>query len=529
MTAGEAGSGSSNSFGGGTSFTIAGGVGSVSWTMAEIVESSGTLARTAQLMQPLLDRLASERRWLGAATAGDFNFPGDTMDAMVFAEWRCGAVSSRIENLARKAGQAAANYAATEANNANAAAAAARLAALGQGLLTWRAGPLAPVAVGLDLLNWLEAAKRQGLRDATEAALNNGGAYAAGTLGPGVVALYLLAQLRRRDTGPAGSAPAFMLRKSFDRAGMVRPGKISVRPVPAQEWDPDAAGQLPPGHAVFLDGQPWTIDATFEAMLGGSNDAYGYPPGSIGVIRVQRPDGSNAWVVHLPGTEDWSALDSTNPFDMEGNLEGLTAAQRVEFQQQEVLVQELIKAALQSAGAIAGEDVLLTGHSGGGIHAAAAAASPAFLADVNVRMVVIAGSPARNMAVGDGIAVLELENEDDIVTAADFGPPAPNTNWVTVTSHRPPVAGGALEVVGQAHSLENYMADAAELDGSGDPAVQASKETLRNILGVPAGGAAAGAAIAGTKWVFQGRDNNKARAKPGPPPVRGRDFSPGAR
>lgn len=451
------------------------------------------------------------------------------MDAMVLAEWRCGAVSSRIEILAQKANQAAANYAAVEANNAHTAALAARLAALGQGLHTWRAGPLAPVVAGLDLLNWLQVARRQGLRDAMESALNNGGAYVAGTLGPSMVILYLLAQLRRRNTEPAGSVPAFRLRKLFDGAGIVRPGTLSVRPVPAQDWDPAAAGHFQPGHAKSLDGQPWTVDATFESMLGGSNDAYGYPPGSIGVVRVQRPDGSNAWVVHLPGTEDWSALDSTNPFDMEGNMEGLTAAQQEEFEQQKVLVQELIKESLRSAGAQPGEAVVLTGHSGGGIHAAAAAASPAFLADVNVKMIVIAGSPARNMAVGDGIAVLELENDNDIVTAADFGPPSPHKNWVTVTSHRPPVAGGTVEVVEQAHSLDNYMEDAAELDGSSDPALQSSQETLRNILGVSAGGVAAGSAIAGTKWVYQGRDNNKPQAKPGAPPVKGKDFSPGSR
>lgn len=524
--AGGAFAGSSSFYDGGTSFTVSGGVGSVSWTMAEIVECSGALARLAQLMQPLIDRLASERRWLGTAAAGTFNYPGDAVDAMVLAEWRCGAVSSRIENLARKASQAAANYAAAEANNANAAALAARLAALGQGLRAWRAGPLAPVTAGLDVLDWLGEAKRRGLRDAAEYALNNGGAYAAGTLGPGMVILYLLAQLRGRDTEPAGSVPAFMLRKSLDRAGMVRPGTLSVRPVPAQEWSPATVSHFPPGHADSLDGQPWTMDATFESMLGGSNDAYGYPPGSVGVVRIQRPDGTSAWVVHLPGTEDWSTLDSSNPFDMEGNLEGLTAARQEEFAQQEVLVQELIKEALQSAGAQPGEEVVLTGHSGGGIHAAAAAASPAFLADVNVKMIVIAGSPARNMAVGNGITVLELENEDDIVTAADFGPTAPSKNWVTVTSHRPSVPGGAVEVVGQAHSLDNYMVDAAELDGSSDPALQASQETLRNILGVSAGGAAA---MAGTKWVYQGRDNNRPSAKPGPPPVKGKDFTPGAR
>ena len=57
-------------------------------------------------------------------------------------------------------------------------------------------------------------------------------------------------------------------------------------------------------------------------------------------------------------------------------MEGMTAAHQEEFEQQEVLVQELIKESLAASGALPGEDVVLTGHSGGGIHAAAAAADP---------------------------------------------------------------------------------------------------------------------------------------------------------
>lgn len=499
---------------GGTTFTSAGGAGSISCTVAEISEAAVALHRIAQLMDPLTDRLRSEWVWLGEASTAAAVYPIASLEAMRAALWQCMGLQGGVARLANKAAQAGSNYAQTESRNANALANAEKAAMLRDGLGTWAWGPLAPAKFGADILKVLETAKHDGLRDAVEQVLRHGGAYAAGVLGPGTAMMYLLSGVAGKDASTTGARPAFIMRKLFDATDLSRPGHLTVRQVPAQEWDPANAKYYPPGHATPAGGEPCRVEASIRGMLDGSNDAYKYPPGSIGVVRVERPDGTNAWVVHLPGTEDWSTIDSSNPFDMEGNLEGLTAASREAFNQQEVLVQELIKAALASSGALPGEDVLLTGHSGGGIHAAAAAADPAFLADVHVKMIIIAGSPAKNSGVGDGISVLDLQNENDIVTAADYGPPAPSRNWVTVTSHRPTAAGdgGLGEFLGDAHSMDNYADDAAALDRSDDPAVAASRETLRNFLGV----GVAGAAVGGTKWVIQGRDvNNESKRKPG--------------
>lgn len=518
---------------GSTTFTVDGGFGSVAWTLAEIVEASSGLLRIAELLNPVIDRLASERLWLDQASYGTVAYPQGSLDAMSYAQMCCWGAQSGTSALALKAGKAAENYEATEVRNANFAALRARLQAVGGGWQTWLAGPLAPVKAVLDLHDWEEAARRDGLRDTVESTLNDAGAHVAGALGPGVSLIYLLSLLRRSDAGNAGVGSAFTLRKFFDQAGLVRPGSLGVRQVPEQEWNPARGTYTPPGHAQLVDGSPCAVEATLENLLNGSKDAYAYPPGSIAVVRIPRPDATNVWIVHLPGTEDWSTLDSANLFDMEGNLEGMTAAQQKKFTQQQILVQELIKEALKAAGALPGEDVLLTGHSGGGIHAAAAAADPVFLAEVNVKTIVIAGAPAKNAHVEPDITVVDLENEDDIVTATDFGPPLSSKDWVTVTSHRPPVAGGIVEIVENAHSIDNYIDDAAELDHSGDPAVQAAKERIRNLLGVATGGAAAGGAVAGSKWVFQGRDNNKPRtkkaAKQQPVPVPGKDFTPGNR
>lgn len=522
-----------NEAGDGTSFSVAGGVGSIRYTLAEISEAGVGLARLAERMDPLVDRLQAEWLWLGDAAQSAPVFPYGPLEDMQNALWSCKSARTDTARLAGKAVQASANYAATETRAVNAALMTGSIAAMMEGRNMRNLALLAPWTLAVGLAKELHRAKREGLRDVMERHLNNGGATVAGALGFGVGFAYLLSQLPRQDAGSAGVRPAYALRKFFDAAGLARSGHLAIRQVPAQEWEAEAR-QLPPGHAIIdpAAGDPCEVEATIRGMLAGSQDAYGYPPGSLGVVRVVRPDGQISWVVHLPGTEDWSTIDSTNPFDMEGNLEGLTAAWKTHFMQEQVLVQEFIKTALESSGARPGEEVVLTGHSGGGIHAAAAAADPAFLERVNVKMIVIAGSPAKNAKVPDTISVLDLENDNDVVTAADFGPPPASKNWVTVTSHRPPVAeGGVGAAVQQAHSLENYMTDAGSLDSKADPAVQASRETLRNLLGV---GVGAGAVVKGTKFVYQGQDvlDKPKKVRPVPArPVKGKggDYTPGAR
>ena len=489
---------------GGTRFSLSGGPGSVSYTLAEIAEASAGIARLAELMEPLLDSLESERLWLRDAAQWSSGRPYSALGAMQRALWLGRQTHMQAVGLARKLAQAGDSYAEAEAHTAAATAHARRIAALQEGLATWGLGPLSAAKLLVDATGWMRQSKARGFRDGVESLLNNGAAYAAGAAGPMVGISYAVSQLRPRRAAKSGAQPARAARTFLDASGLSRPGRLVLRPVPAQEWNSEAR-QWPPGHAVAdpSTGEPVDVEASIAAMLAGTQSAYMYPPGSIGVVGIVRPDGSPAWVVNLPGTEDWSTIDSTNPFDMEGNLEGLTAERKEAYKQQHVMVQELIKQALAASGALAHDEVLITGHSGGGIHAAAAAADPQFLDEVNVRMIVIAGAPARNLNVAGDILVLDLQNEDDVVTALDFGSPAPTANWVTVTSHRTAAArGGDLgTMVKAAHAIENYVSDAVELEASDIPAVFTSRQTLAAFLGVGVGGV-----VQGRKFVFQGRD-----------------------
>ncbi len=509
-----------------TTFTITGGVGSVSYTMSEIVQAGAVLAALAHRMEPLVDALTSEVVWLTNAVQG-VPVPGSVfsldgpVETVTHALWVARRAHMSANTLSQQFSAAAENYAATEARTAAAVVHAGRFAALQDGLGTWKWGSLAPLKLAADLGGWLKRAKAGGLRTATEELLNDGVAYGVGAISPGMGLAYLLAQRRPgADRATSGVRPALAARQMVDAAGLARPGHLQMRRVPVQEWGP-AAQQWPPGHAVpdAPAGDTWAVEASIAGMVSGSRDAYAYPPGSLAVVRVEHPDGHPAWIVHLPGTEDWGVFDSSNPFDMEGNLEGLTAGYKDSYRQQHVLIQELIKEALHASGALPTDEVLLTGHSGGGIHAAAAAADPDFLAGVNVQMIVIAGAPAKNLEVPESISVMDLENTNDIVTALDFGAPPAGSNWVTVTSHRPPDAtggggtaagvgaeaaeagAGLLNTVKEAHAVDNYVKDAQVLTASDIPAVVAQQQALAAFLGVGVGGL-----VYGKKFVFQGRD-----------------------
>lgn len=533
---------------GGTTFSSTGGKGSISYTLEEISLAGGSINRLSERLRVLAAQLSAEHRSLSEAAFHSAYYPSSELGQIGSAQWVGFTAQSGLAELARDTTAAAANYAVTESAAASKTLQLHSAQALMAGYQASQLGPLAFLKVAWDVGAISENGKKAGTRDAAEGALNAMSPYIAGLFGLGGVAAYAATGGLSSHAPPQGQKAAGLLRHLADWSGINSTGDLGMRRVPPSEW-----AQKPedwrPGKA-FSDpsgGTPVQVEPTLAGVFQGSQDAYGYPPGSIVIDRLQRGDGTYASIIHLPGTEDWSTPDSKNPFDMEGNLEGMTSPQAEQFKQRQVLVQELMRKALADAGSLPGEETLITGHSGGGIHAAAAVASPAFLADVNVKMITIAGSPAGNLPVRSNIDVLDLGNDADIVTSADYRPPPNTSKWVTVTSHRPGIADGKgfVEVSMQAHDLNNYIQDAKAMEESNDPAIVGSREALSKFLGGGAtigvvGGVAVGTASAASKsaapatitvkrTVYQGFDVNRDPPKwadtaprpnprPGPPP-----------
>lgn len=109
-----------------------------------------------------------------------------------------------------------------------------------------------------------------------------------------------------------------------------------------------------------------------------------------------------------------------------------------------------------------GDQVILAGHSQGGILAHQALHDEALRSRIEVRGVVTYGAPVGGFRGDDDVPTIHYENVDDVVPLLDASLPPDGVNRVTVRGHTP-------ELDGSAHSMPGYaqIADAALT--SGDP------------------------------------------------------------
>lgn len=185
----------------------------------------------------------------------------------------------------------------------------------------------------------------------------------------------------------------------------------------------------------------------------------------VRIVQVPQPDGSSAWIAQIPGTQEWSPHAGTNPFDLTGDLHLMggdtTTAMRS--------VRRALESAMAEAGVPAGQPVLLSGHSQGGIVAAALAASPSFRRRFHVTRVVTSGAPIARFAIPPSVRVLSLEHEQDIVPRLEGQANPDRATWVTV--HRD-VSGEVHDPIA-AHDRTLYAETARDTEASTDPSLVA--------------------------------------------------------
>ena len=231
----------------------------------------------------------------------------------------------------------------------------------------------------------------------------------------------------------------------------------------------------------FADGMPRVTDLGGDHGLGAPRSLEDLlaglarrDEGRPGEIDVHFLDSGSAHtrkvVVDIPGTKDWSlALHSGDVTSIATNLRALRGA--VTTYERGVLE------AMRRAGVGPDDDVLMVGHSEGGMVAVNAARRAAASGEFRVRHVVTAGAPLGLIAgnVPAGVNVLALENDGDVVPHLDGAENPDRLNVTTVTAHR-----GHGDVIAN-HSLdEAYLAAARDLDASDDPSV---RDYLRGLAG----------------------------------------------
>lgn len=203
----------------------------------------------------------------------------------------------------------------------------------------------------------------------------------------------------------------------------------------------------------------------------------GTRPGTVSVQRLDRADGSRAWVVAVPGTQEWSPLPGRNPVDALTNLR--LGAQAPDD------MSELVVRALAGAGAGRDEPVVLAGHSQGGIVAMRVAADPAVAARFDVAAVVTAGAPVAT--VRSTVPSLHLEHVQDVVPALEGAPNADEPRRTTVTvdldARDDPTARADAGSLSTAHGIDAYVRTAEALEGAEHPSLRSFDAALGTVLG----------------------------------------------
>lgn len=221
--------------------------------------------------------------------------------------------------------------------------------------------------------------------------------------------------------------------------------------------------------------QPTTSLADAFGLLYELRPDQGGAAGAVAVERFAHPDGTIAWLVALPATQEVFRNAPDNVIDVPAllNLEaGMTAAPML-----------LAAGALAAAGARSDEKVLLVGHSQGGMVGVRLAEDRTFTDRFSVVGVVTAGSPVAAWDLPTEIQGVHFEHSQDVVVALDGQavPPEPNRTTIRVDMT---TQASALASTENGHSNIAYQNTAAEtFDTMDDPSLVALRELFGEVWG----------------------------------------------
>lgn len=225
------------------------------------------------------------------------------------------------------------------------------------------------------------------------------------------------------------------------------------------------------GVATHVDLPP----SQFLAKTLGQHDLLSRRTATVQVITVESSS-SPAYIVQIPGTQEWHPVRGDNPVDLATNV-GLVAGNRTHLAS---AVLDVMRAARIPNHA----PIMLTGHSQGGMVAAAIASDPQVRSEFNIKALVTAGSPVARVEIPSDVAVLSIEAEQDLVPKLDGADNPDRPNWVTVKRDlaRGPMAESTRDLM-SAHSLANYQRVGSELDSVDDAAIAKWRATVVEFFG----------------------------------------------
>jgi hypothetical protein len=182
-------------------------------------------------------------------------------------------------------------------------------------------------------------------------------------------------------------------------------------------------------------------------------------------IRIEQYE--TGYVVYLGGTIDSGVDPSGEPWDMTSNISAIAELDSGSYSS--------AVHAMREAGITAEDNVILVGHSQGGLVAAQLAASGEYL----VSDVVTVGAPLHQVELPESVHLVAVEHTEDIIPSlSGVATPAVAVSQLTVSrslygAHQPP-RGELLP----AHNLSRYVETGAVMDKSGDSKLMAEQKRI---------------------------------------------------
>lgn len=211
---------------------------------------------------------------------------------------------------------------------------------------------------------------------------------------------------------------------------------------------------------------------------------------SVQVTAIAGPDGTVRYIAAIPGSTEgmggggWFGRNSG--MDWAANLRGVgygdTAATRGAMD----AIDKAIARDMEARGLTGKPQLLLTGHSQGGIVAANMTADSGFMGRYDVRGIISAGSPQQTIPVADGVPVYNFQNRFDPVPRVDLG----GLNVDGSFNRQPNVTNIVIDHSGSylpthTHEQQYYMEGIRDLqNGGGGRESQAAMGNLNTQLGV---------------------------------------------
>lgn len=186
-------------------------------------------------------------------------------------------------------------------------------------------------------------------------------------------------------------------------------------------------------------------------------------------IRIEKYE--TGYVVYLGGTIDAGVQPGTEPWDMTSNVTAIAELDAGSYRAAVL--------AMKEAGITAEDNVILVGHSQGGLVAAQLAAS----GDYQVSDVVTVGAPLHQVEIPESVHVIAVEHAEDVIPSlSGVAAGAAVAGHVTVT--RSLYAGGTAPRgdVLPAHNLSRYVETGAVMDRSGDPQLTEEQRRLSSNM-----------------------------------------------